>query len=217
MTIEKSIRERMNIARFAVAERYFSRRNTVSRIDAVLIDGTDMTFVYKEYNCGDIGKEADVLARLDGKRVPRLLVRGQNALCLAYLRGDTVQQALEDMERRGQPPYAVLDGLVDFLAHFYAAMPGHIYGDVNLRNFIGTPDGICGVDLEETRAGVPYTDIGRMAAFLLTYRPAQTAYKQDAAAYLIRTASARLGIGVQAAQDAMQDELAAMQMRRNKK
>jgi len=214
MTIETRIKERMGIAHFVVAEKYFSRRNAVYRIDATLKDGTDTSFVYKEYDCGDIDEEAAVLARFNGDRVPRILMRGENALCMQHFAGETLMSELEALEPRGETPYAMLGRLVDFLKHFYTLMPGRIYGDVNLRNFIDTDIGVCGVDLEETGEGRPETDIGRMAAFILTYRPAHTAYKQDAIAYLIRLAASKLGIEQAAIETEMQAELRAMKTRR---
>ena len=214
MTIETGIIARMGIAQYKVAEKYFSRRNAVYRIDATLKDGAETTFVYKEYDCGDIDEEAAVLACFNGARVPRILMRGDNALCIQHFVGDTLMSELEAIEPRGETPYAMIDRLLDFLGHFYAVMPGSIYGDVNLRNFIDTDNGVCGVDLEETGAGEPQTDIGRMAAFILTYRPAHTAYKQDAVAYLIRAAASKLGIEQAAIEAEMQTELHAMKTRR---
>ncbi len=218
MTISPDIVTRMGIVRYTVAARYISRRNSVCRIDAELADCTEMSFVYKMYACGDIDREAAVLDKLgDSGKVPRLLMRGQNALCLEYLPGKTLLEILEEAECACQSPNAALDRLLDFLSYFYQAMPGQKYGDVNLRNFIDTGRGMCGVDMEETAEGMPYTDIGRAAAFLLTYRPAYTQYKEDAAAYLIHTAAQRLGFDVCAAEAAKQDEFAAMETRRKDK
>jgi len=217
VTLGPDIIAQMGIAQYTVAERYISRRNTVCRIDAMRTDGTKTSFVYKMYACGDIDREAAALETLCGDRVPRILMRGQNALCLEYLSGQTLLETLEETERTCQSPHAAIDRLVGFLAYFYAAMPGYKYGDVNLRNFIDAQRGICGVDLEETAPGMPHTDIGRMAAFLLTYRPAYTAYKETAAAYLIHTGALRLGFDARAAEAAKQDELAAMATRRKDK
>jgi hypothetical protein len=218
VTISPDIAARMGIVRYSVAEYYTSRRNTVCRINAVKADRTEISFVYKIYQCGDINREAQMLDKLrGGGRVPRILMRGRDALCLEFLPGKTLLDVLEEKERAAQSPHAAIDRLLDFLAYFYAEVPGCKYGDVNLRNFIDTERGICGVDMEETAEGMPYTDIGRMAAFLLTYRPAYTAYKKDAVDYLIHTGAQRLGFSVREAEAAKRDEFSAMEARRKDK
>ncbi|MGI5849276.1 MAG: phosphotransferase [Christensenellales bacterium] len=215
--IEPQLLGQLNITHYSVAEQYFSRRNAVYRIDAARPNGDNFMFVYKTYVCGDAGREADNLGRLQKKKVPRILARGNKALCLEYIKGPTLLKYLEDAERCGKTFSHCVDMFIDFLIGCYEEMPGMIYGDVNLRNFIVTKHGVAGVDLEEAGPGLPAADIGRAAAFIPAYYPAGTEYKKAVAKYLIKKGAARLGIAEQDIRSEADKERADMRIRRYQK
>ena len=216
MKIDNDIVKQLNIAQYSVTERFFSRNNAVCRIHAFCHDGQQLDFVYKRYNTGGIDNETRVLDLAQRISVPRILARSSSALCLEYITGKTLLECLEEMEPLNRSFSDMLDGLVYFLQQFYAALPGCIYGDINLRNFIATKNGVFGVDLEEVKPGLIQTDIGRIAAFILTYHPADTEYKKESIRYLVDLAVARFKLEAQDIHTEKQKEFDAMKKRRNK-
>ena len=83
--------------------------------------------------------------------------------------------------------------------HFYKiffspGVSGRILYDVNLRNFLLNHKGIVKVDFEDCRRGTMEGDIGKMAAFILTYDPIFTDFKKDFAADMINEAILKLKI-----------------------
>jgi thiamine kinase-like enzyme len=180
-------------------------------------DGSDTEFVYKYFSDGDAWKEYAYLYLLAGLRVPGILARGNKALCLEYIKGDTLLERLERCERKRVPFSAYIDRLLIFLERFYAALPGHIYGDVNLRNFICAKNGLHGVDIEEARPGDICVDIGKAAAYILTSGQSATEYKHEAAAYLIESAAQRLGLDIEDIEKEKQKELNAIKAPRRRR
>ena len=208
------IKEALGIQSCSVKRKFFSRRNAVYHMCAQQRNGTASEFVYKQYISGSIKNEYETLIKMQGKSVPQVLAKDEKSLCLEYLRGETLLECLEKTELSEQTFEAYIDGLLSFLEKFYTTVPGLIYGDVNLRNFIMTPGGLCGVDMEESCPGSIAADIGRAAAFILRYRPEGTQYKIKTAEYLTRRSSVFFGIPVQEIEHEKQAELAAMQKRR---
>jgi len=54
---------------------------------------------------------------------------------------------------------------------------GLIYGDVNLRNFIVTKEGIIGIDLEECELGDSSEEVDYLLAMFMLYNPKETKFK----------------------------------------
>lgn len=212
--IEQTIRDDMQIAQYRVVSRFCSRRNQVYRIQARLSDSSSLDFVYKVYVSGDIEKEYDFLNRLKGHNVPAVLAKGKKALCLSYVGGQLLIEKLEETERDDEPFTPFLDKLIDFLARFYEALPGFVYGDINLRNFIIAHEDLYGIDLEQAREGSIASDIGRTAAYLLMYDPACTPYKKSITDYFIDTGVKRFSISKEDVLNCMNRELDTMQARR---
>lgn len=215
MNIEQDVLAQLNITRCSVAQSFFSRRNSVYLMRGKR-EGAEIKFVFKIYRAGDIEKEYRYLSRLNGINVPAVLARGERSLCLEYIKGDTLLERLEQCELGGEPFSGYIDALIRFLTSFYAALPGHMYGDVNLRNFIVAEDGVYGVDLEEAGPGNTAVDIGRAAAFILTYDPAGTDYKKKAADYLAKAAALAFGLDRGDIEREKQKELEAMSARRRR-
>lgn len=217
MVIEKAVLERLGVTQYEVIKDFHSRRNKVCLIRGKSNVATGIEFVYKQYIAGNISREYEYLHRLNGLHVPCVLTRGETALALNYIEGQTLLERLEYAESHDERFEKYIDAFVDFLTSFYTALPGYLYGDVNLRNFIVTNKGVSGVDLEETEQGEAYTDIGRAAAYILTYCPSYTDYKKKLTEYIIETGSGRFGFKKVFAWEAMEAEIKAMYVRRNNK
>lgn len=214
MRIYQDILEQLNIESYTVKKRFFSRRNEVYLINAECKNGLNFEFVYKSYVWGDIENEYNTLQRLTSLNVPRILARGRSSLCMQYIPGETLLQCLENAEKQSRPFEEYIDLFLRFLQGVYTANPGQIYGDVNLRNFILSKGGLWGVDSEESCSGSISGDIGKAAAFILTYRPEGTEYKQKTASYLIERSSILFGFPKQDIEHKKELELAAMKKRR---
>ncbi len=215
--IEQTIVDQMRITAYSVVSRFYSRRNEVSLIHARRFDGSSFDFVYKRYIAGQMETEYRYLSRMQGVLGPLVLAKGTKALALEYIKGPLLIEKLEEAEKTGEPYYPYLDMLIDFLDRFYKVFPGCVYGDVNLRNFIIAQNGLRGIDLELAGSGVIAADIGRTAAYLLTYEPADTTYKKDIVQYFIRAGACRFGISGGDIMASMTMELDDMKKRRRLK
>jgi len=164
---------------------FYSRRNRVW-----LEDGRVHKLILPRGDCPDINQaaryEAEILKYLRGKNaaVPRVYSADGNLLVIEYIKGVTLTEEIEKIERtetgdNNLSADALAKNITRWFADFYAAFPGgRTRGDVNCRNFILTPDSrVFGVDFEELPHGSKETDLGRLTAFILTYDPPYTAYK----------------------------------------
>jgi len=217
MEDQNEIFKQLNICEYTIEERFFSRRNDVCKLHARRMDGGDFFIVLKKFTCGNIQDEFMVINALQGIRVPKILAKSGNTFCLEYINGPTLLSAFEASEAKCEPCNELLKKFVDFLKSFYDSMPGSIYGDVNFRNFIVGDGGIYGVDLENVHSGLKETDIGKAAAFLLTYNPAFTDYKKDMAEILIQYSAAQMNLDISSIMDAAEKEFQNIQLRRNRK
>lgn len=216
MITDMSTINKLNIRSYNVAEKFESRRNEVVKISASTPDGK-LDIVRKRYLCGDAECEYAILKALEGYRVPRVLYRADDELYLEYIGGRTLLDVLEIGEKEGKPFKNEIRLLIDFLKGFYTRLPGVRYGDVNLRNFILHEGLIYGVDLEEVTEGSAQTDIGRAAAFIITYAPCFTQYKFETMSVLINYAAEKLEIQPKDIIDEMLRELAEMEKRRGQR
>ncbi len=225
--IEKQILQQLNIDEYCTAERFSSRRNEVSKIVAMRRDekskndnSQKIIFVYKRFLNGGAEEEYRNLKLLSGINVPTVLARSEKALCLDYIEGPTFLQMLETCEKQNAPFDRYIHLWIEFMQRFYRTVPGYIYNDINFRNFIIANKGeyigetVYGVDLEEIRRGRPETDIGRAAAFLLSYDPAFTEYKKQTANTFISACSDAFCIRRDDVRDEMNKEFDSMQKRR---
>ncbi len=229
--IEKQILQLLNIDECCTAERFSSRRNEVSKIVAIRRDekrkndnSETLIFVYKRFLNGGAEEECRNLKLLSGINVPNVLACSEKALCLEYIPGPTFLQMLEKCEKQNTPFDRYIHLWIEFMQHFYRTVPGYIYNDINFCNFIITGkawdkgeyigESVYGVDLEEIRRGRAETDIGRAAAFLLSYDPAFTEYKKQTANTFISACSDAFCIRRDDVRDEMYKEFDSMQKRR---
>lgn len=217
MEDQYEIFKQLNIYDYTIEEEFFSRRNHVYKLHAKRMSGEDFFIVLKKFNCGNIQDEFAVINALQGIRVPKILAKTKNTICLEYISGPTLLSAFESSEIKGEPCNELIEQFVDFLGSFYDSLPGSIYGDVNFRNFIVGSGGVYGIDLENVHTGLKETDIGKAVAFLLTYNPAFTDYKKDMAEILIQYSAAQLDLDIPSILEASEKELQNMKLRRNEK
>ena len=197
----------------ANGERFFSRRNIVSRIS--IPQGHCILKVYN--NAQAWAQEMQQLRQLRnaGIRVPCVLGSGDNYLLIEYLDGPTYLELFEHMEQRQEAHIKAVEALIEWLYAYHGAT-GMLRGDVNLRNFLFYDDKCYGIDFEEAmQQGEIETDIGNILAFILTYHPSFTKYKIDLARkVLIKCKS--LGAKEEKIRCAYVKEIDAMHQRRSK-
>jgi RIO-like serine/threonine protein kinase len=192
-------------------------------------------------NPGAAQAEAEILRRLftAGVKVPRVLSldldlsdSDNNMLILEYIKGISVTDEIEraEKEQGSLPVQELAEKLTHWFAAFYAVFSRKIRGDVNLRNFILTPDfQIYGVDFEEfedsedsencedSPCGQKERDLGRMTAFILNYDPPYTDYKKKLAQAVTDCFTASFDIEHSLVLQEHEREIEAMRKRRNKK
>jgi len=165
-----------------------SRRNRVWR---------EGNTVYKQIlpKAGETGPyqsaefEANILKRLysRGVYVPKIISCENNLLAMEYIESMTLTDYIELYEDQ---PFTdtIVERITSWFESFYNAIPlNSLRGDVNCRNFLVTPDlNIAGVDFETPCTGIRETDLGKLIAYILTYRPKYTAYKKYLAELLCR-------------------------------
>jgi hypothetical protein len=209
-------------------KRFASKKNRVALME--FREGTypDNTAVMKQYvHENRAVREASILQRLQGKAaVPRVFDCSDDTLVMEYIPGPTLADWLEAEEIRchGTVPPTVeqmLCRLLQWLAQLYDVLAGDsdetmIMGDVNLRNFI-VGDELTGVDFEDVTAGCIEEDLGKLAAFMLMYRPEKTRWKYNLVEMWLIRASEKFHIPVGKIQMEMDKEMKRMTLRRPSK
>ncbi len=191
MQLEQEFIETRNIIEYSVDKQFFSKKNRVHLVRAVLNDCTEQLFVVKEYpeQVSPVNMEASLLVALDkkGLSVPKLYYKGKGSIVMEYIRGATLVDALTDAEyyTRKSRDYINIKGLAEHLARwldgFYRTSSqitgkSTILQDINLRNFL-LGYKLYGIDFEDCREGLIEEDMGRLLAFIVTYEPAFTTFK----------------------------------------
>ena len=165
--------------------------------------------------------EALRLLRAEGVAVPRLTSVEGALLTMEYVAGITLTDEIERAER-GQSSFSpgTLAGLIaDWFVRFYAALPDGVRrGDVNCRNFILTEEGrLFSVDFESLPQGRKEEDLGRLAAYILTYDPPYTEYKLKLVDELTNRFAELFDVDRAFALDAQAEEIKNINQRRCKK
>ena len=144
--------------------------------------------------------EADMLTYLHccGVPVPKVYSCAYDLLVMEYIDGITLADFIEQNE--AATPKMEAGRLAREILHwfdaFYSAMQkGSIRGDVNCRNFLIMQHGnIVGVDFETAHSGYREKDLGRLMAYILTYRPEYTPYKIELSDLLLEGFTAHFGL-----------------------
>lgn len=114
------------------------------------------------------------LLQLRGVTVPEVLDLRENVLYLQYCPGPLLLDRVLELEEKNSAEglSGLCAELADWFNQFYQAVPGHIRGDVNFRNFIVGVSGITGIDFETLPIGQKETDMGNLLSYYAAYSPA---------------------------------------------
>ena len=191
-----------------------------SKRNKVFLRGGIVEKHFASEKCALIESETLERLRVAGVRVPEICIKGATVLKMRYIPGKTLPDLIEHLEncRVASEPGELAGKLIGWLETFYSAVnterTGEIRGDVNGRNFIFDDLDCWGVDFEETVYGAREQDIGRIAAFVLTYDPPGTELKYNLADTIMRKAEQILGIDMEEACRQRDMELEAISLRR---
>lgn len=195
-----------------------SKRNDVYRI----IDG-DKKYILKEFkDLSDIKKETECLMLLKGCNinVPEIISIDNNILILEDLGYLTLLDWYEDNEKKNSNDYKdMIIKLCKWMKSFYdVSLVRHnrqiILLDVNFRNFIIKGNEIYGIDFEQSSEGNIESDLGKLAAYALTYYPIMTKWKVNFTDELINTLSIVLKVSKKIIIEEKEKELNNINIRR---
>lgn len=162
---------------------FYSRRNLVS-----LVTWQDRSAVVKRFSHTEDWAREVMLYRLLGQRLPHpdILCARPGLLVTEYCPFPSLLETLEAQERTGFSPEP-WQGLAAWLQQCHR-LCGQLPADGNLRNFLwdGARGRVVGLDFEEYRLMTLPTCAAGVIAFLLTYTPADTPVKGQAARLLAR-------------------------------
>ncbi len=165
-----------------------SRRNIVSlekgRIKKVF---SDAEAAHHEWNIL-------MLLYKRGVAVPEVLELRENVLYLQYCPGPLLLDRVLALEHKNSAESLnnLCTELADWFDRFYQAVPGHIRGDVNFRNFIVGVSGVIGIDFEALPTGQKEMDMGAMLAYYAAYSPAFTTQRTRSAAIMFNVFSEKI-------------------------
>jgi hypothetical protein len=202
-------------------EKFFSRVNSVFLIESAQKPG--QLFVLKDFekNLKRLHSElkgADIFNNVS----PEILYSDDRYIIHEYIPGKTLLSVYEECEREDSGFETIVSSLINFFLKVHSSDPGYILSDVNLTNFIADERsfsdsgefGLRYVDYESVKKGEKEEDIGRFAAFALTYDPVLTEWKYRFASEFIRLASDYLNADKNKITEYLKKEIHAMNKRR---
>lgn len=167
-------------------------------------------------------KEVEILKILKHNecKVPEIIEINEQTLILEDLGIITLLDWYESIEKDGSTNYIkMIEKLGRWLSEFYLNI-NKVYNntilfDVNFRNFVIKNDVIYGIDFEECQIGTIERDIGKIAAYSLTYDPIMTEWKIDFTRVLIEVLSRILNLDTELVIQERDKELVNIKDRRN--
>lgn len=198
-----------------------SKRNKVYRLIEDEGNSIFKTFIDKE----DMKMELSILRLLNRRncRVPEVLRVTSDSIYLEDLGDETLLDWYERSENANADNILpVILKLSDWFEAFYDTLrsskySNYIMGDVNFRNFLIKNGEIYGIDFEQCREGKIEEDLGKLAAYSLTYDPMMTDWKKNFVKLLIEKLSIKLDISKDDISSEMDKELIKIRLRREKK
>lgn len=205
--------------------RLVSKRNEVYRV----YDG-DRTFIEKIYSseeAADWEEELLIYLQSKGVAVPGILHKEGRRMELQDAGRETFLDLFERAESTGVKYENTALGLEKWLLSYYSAMKDYrggqlIRSDVNFRNFVVNLGGACGcysvtgIDFESSVHGRVETDIGRMAAYALTYEPVMTDWKIEFARVFVHRMCSLMLLDENEAIKELKKEIREIELRRGK-
>lgn len=185
MKLEDSFIKLYGIIDYKVEKQFVSKKNKVWLIDYFTKDSEKKCIVkcFNGYNL--CNKEYIYLnnLKIKGIKVPDVYYVGIDYIVEEFLDGILLLDYINNMENTGD--YRFID-LFDMLFMWFNEFYNYtekimskriILKDINFRNFIIKDDSIYGFDFEDCTIGKIEEDIGKIAAFSLTYYPIFTNWK----------------------------------------
>jgi len=165
-----------------------SRRNTVS------LEKGQIKKVFSDAEAAQHEWNVLTLLQLRGVTVPEVLDLRENVLYLQYCPGPLLLDRVLELEEKNSAEglSGLCAELADWFNQFYQAVPGHIRGDVNFRNFIVGVSGITGIDFETLPIGQKETDMGNLLSYYATYSPAFTTQRTEGAVIMFNAFSEKI-------------------------
>lgn len=187
-----------------------SRRNTVS-----LEDGR-IKKVFGDAEAAQHEWNVLMLLRKKGLAVPEILDLRENVLYLQYCPGSLLLDRVLELEKKGDMKglLSLCMALASWFDRFYQAVPGHIRGDVNFRNFIVSVPGIIGIDFEELPTGQKEADIGSLLAYYAAYSPAFTDRRAEGVEIMLKAFLSAVPLDKNAVLEEMRRAFKRMEQRR---
>ena len=213
---------------------FISKKNDVSLYKIVDDRGKKQYVVIKKFKSDDSYKnELDVYQRLisiqDKSKLifnyPKLLGYNDKKLLLAldYIKGHNILEKIEYYESINciSKISEILIAVFEWLNQFYSVIDvtgNEVLGDVNLRNFIISENGIYGLDFENVKLGNRKSEMIQVLAFYMLYEPIKSDIKKKVV-NLVRKKYLEQKIGVHDIDmfsSLLEEEINRIQIRRKK-
>ncbi|MFZ5969085.1 MAG: RIO1 family regulatory kinase/ATPase [Bacillota bacterium] len=232
MEHEKLLYQNKEIKNYRIEEKFYSKKNYVYKVRIFYHDDTEAMGVIKVYNDNRdaLYKEVQMLRKLKeyGMNVPVVHFVGEDYLIMEYINGNTLLEIISHLEEGKRINHngrlittsCLVVEICKWLKSFYEAAKDFsredvIFGDTHLRNFI-LADQLYGIDFENCTIGKGESDCGKMCAYILTYAPAFTPWKQQFTKELIRGFTEYLSFRRETIIMEMRKEIIILKERRNR-
>lgn len=174
------------IGKVSIQKKFISKRN---RVFLCSIRGklNAENAILKQYVIGNPEREYEILKLLCkyGLNVPQPYFYNKKYAIMDYIPGVLLSDLVEAED------LSWVEKIVEWFILFHSIVrkegTSYIKSDVNLRNFLYFNDEFYGIDFEELSVGQPASDIGGLAAHILTNNPRFTQSKQKAVDRIIKS------------------------------
>jgi len=173
------------IGKIRIQKKFSSKRNKVF-LCSIRGKLNAENAILKQYVIGNPKREYEILKMLrkNGLNVPQPYFYNKKYAIMDYIPGVLLSDLVE------ADNMSWVEKIVDWFILFHSTMRREgtpfIKSDVNLRNFLFFNDEFYGIDFEDLSVGQPASDIGGLAAHILTNNPRFTQSKQKAVDMLIK-------------------------------
>ena len=198
-------------------EQYKSRRNSAALVQTEQGHVVVKTFREEE----TFQKELQIYRLLQDTDLPcaQVIRTEDKTLVLTQLPGQDLVECLQQQEKNGVPRWDVWEKLVSWLMAFHRHT-GLVMTDVNLRNFLydEKTKTLYGLDFEECAAGSMMLPAAAIGAFIRTYSPENTPFKQKISQYVLNLFASSCSLETDALyrESGRQEEI-ILQRRKNRK
>lgn len=201
----------------SVIQRFESKKNKVLKVRM-----EDNYYIRKEYaDYSRMAKEFEILKHMDtrGANIPKPYKMESNTIHMAFIDGILLLDYYTELEKRQEDEYEdFIHKLAQAHLNIYLSLnffdKNMILKDMNFRNYLISNDVIYRIDFEDCEQGNIAGDIGKLAAFALTYNPVKTAWKKKFTNRLIRIFSETFKIQIEQISYEMNKELELIKARR---